>query len=141
MTNCDFDNDAMTCPWCGYVAGGRNWNKNCLKRPVLARIPGAGDKLHGLISSIGVKRVGGCVSCGEMLGKMNAWGITGCRENRAEIVAHLKAAYRETSWADFAAASAKAIASGLAFKINPLDPFGSLVDEAIRLAEVSPPAT
>jgi hypothetical protein len=70
-----------------------------------------------------------------MLAKMNRWGVDGCREHRAEIIAHLKAAYQETSWADFATASAKAIASGLAFSINPLDPFGSLVDEAIRRAE------
>lgn len=90
--------------------------------------------------SIGVGKQTAC-QCDEMLSKMNAWGVAGCREHRAEIVEHLKAAYKETSWADFATASSKAIASGLAFKINPLDPFGSLVDEAIRLAEVSPPAS
>jgi hypothetical protein len=30
---CDFDNDAMTCPRCGFKAGGRDWKKNCAKSP------------------------------------------------------------------------------------------------------------
>lgn len=29
MANCDFDNDAMTCPQCGFVAGGKDWKRNC----------------------------------------------------------------------------------------------------------------
>ncbi len=24
MTDCDFDNEALTCPRCGFVAGGRS---------------------------------------------------------------------------------------------------------------------
>jgi hypothetical protein len=35
------------------------------------------------------------------------------------------------------AAAARAVISGVAFRLNPLDPFGCLVDEAIRQAEVS----
>jgi len=30
VIDCDFDNDAMTCPRCGFKAGGRDWHKNCL---------------------------------------------------------------------------------------------------------------
>lgn len=33
-----------------------------------------------------------------------------------------------------------AVKTGLAWKINLLDPYGSLVDEAIRCAEASEPA-
>lgn len=135
--DCDFDNDEMRCQYCDWRAGGRDWRRNCKGR---AGEIGVGWRLEIILNGMNAKKVGGC-NCNEMISKMNRWGITGCREHRAEIVEHLKAAYKETSWADFAAASAKAITSGLAFKINPLDPFGSLVDEAIRLAEVSPPAT
>lgn len=135
--DCEFNNDAMTCPRCGFKAGGRDWRKNC---PLGSGLPAVGSELMLMVDRIRLQNVPGC-RCREMARKMNGWGVDGCREHRAEIVEHLKAAYKETSWADFAAASAKAIASGLAFKLNPLDPFGSLVDEAIRLAEVSPPAT
>lgn len=31
--DCDFDNDAMTCPRCGFVAGWRDWHKNCTGPP------------------------------------------------------------------------------------------------------------
>jgi hypothetical protein len=112
---------------CGVLASGE-------QRPRVVTPAGPGNRLKEIIGSVGLEKTGGC-RCDEMLVKMNAWGIDGCREHRAEIIAHLKAAYKETSWADFATASAKAIASGLAFSINPLDPFGSLVDEAIRRAE------
>ena len=29
MIDCNFDNDAMACQVCGFVAGGRDWRRNC----------------------------------------------------------------------------------------------------------------
>lgn len=37
-------------------------------------------------------------------------------------------------WKDKVAAAARAVATGLAFKLNPLDPFPALIDEAIHRA-------
>jgi hypothetical protein len=49
-TDCDFDNDDIRCPYCGFVAGGRNWRKNC-QGPVGRR---AGTILQGLIAEFPV---------------------------------------------------------------------------------------
>ncbi len=141
---CDFDNDALTCPRCKFAlrplgrtlalaakieATGRTWIKNC-------DLAGVGDFLAQIIHSVGGKPATGC-QCRELRGKMNQWGAAGCREHRAEIVEHLRKAYKGTSAVELLTAAAKAVTSGLAFKLNPLDPFGSLVDEAIRRAEAS----
>lgn len=73
-----------------------------------------------------------------MIAKMNHWGVDGCREHRDEIIEHLRKAYKQTSTPELLAATAKAVTSGLAFKLNPLDPLGSLVDLAIERAAVPP---
>lgn len=131
---CDFDNDAMTCPHCGFKAGGRDWNKNCKVRKTPG--PHPGSHLARLIAMLSMVSTGGC-KCGQMIRQMNAWGIVGCRLHRAEIAAHLERAYRELTWAEWARGVARATATGLALRINPLDKCGSLVDEAIRLAELA----
>jgi len=66
---------------------------------------------------------------------MNMLGVEGCRKHREALVKAVRNAYKRTGTVEVLAAAAKAVASGLAFKLNPLDPFGSLVDEAIRRAE------
>lgn len=76
-------------------------------------------------------------ACDEMRRKMDTLGPTGCREHRAEIIEHLRKAYKATSTAELLAAAAKAVTSGLAFHLNPLDPLGSLVDLAIERASSS----
>ncbi len=76
-------------------------------------------------------------SCQKMAAKMYARGTEGCQKHRAEIIEHLRTSYKETSTAEVWAAVANSVTTGLAFKLNPLDPFGSLVDEAIRRAEAS----
>lgn len=72
-----------------------------------------------------------------MIRRMNHWGVSGCRANRAKIVAHLRSAYKAASYVELAKAAGKAVTTGLAFRINPLDPIGSIIDEAIRLAEAA----
>jgi hypothetical protein len=73
--NCDFDNDAMTCPRCGFKAAGRHWKKNC-KGP-----PGLGDRLASGLEAIGIteervrKWVGdcGCKERKERLNRLGRW--------------------------------------------------------------------
>jgi len=70
---------------------------------------------------------------------MDAWGVEGCREHREEIVAWLRESYAATTWTERLAAGGIAIIDGLAFQLDLSDPFGSLVDEAIRRAAEKAP--
>lgn len=135
MIDCDFDNADLTCPRCGFnvgkIGGDASWRMNC---PLGAGSPAPGTHLHLLISELGGKPTSGC-GCTAYAQQMDSWGVEKCREQRAEIVEHLRKAYKGTSYAELTKAIAKSVTSGLAFKLNPLDPLGSLVDEAIRRAE------
>lgn len=94
---------------------------------------GPGTHLVRLIKSLGFS-ADACDSCGGLAVQMNAWGVEGCREHRAEIVAKLKEAYAALTLAQWLSAAAAAIHSGLAFRMNPLDIEGSLLDVAIERA-------
>jgi hypothetical protein len=101
---------------------------------------GVGSHLWRLLSSLGIEHRDDC-DCLSWAERMNAWGPAGCRQQRADIVTHMRASAQNYGWGDLAKAAAKAIATGLALRINPLDVYGSLLDEAIRLAEADiPPA-
>jgi hypothetical protein len=91
-----------------------------------------------LIQILRLEKSVGCKRCDEMMEKMNAWGPGGCRAHRAEIVEHLRTSYKEVSYTALAKAAASGILSGLALRLNPFDPLGSLVDEAIRRSEITP---
>ncbi len=100
-----------------------------------------GTRLRELFDSLGIKKKFGC-SCDYLIFLMNVWGPYGCREKMVKIVDELEANKVLYSWREQNAAKLKAIATGLAFKINWLDPFPGIVEEAIRLSEsdLSPPA-
>jgi hypothetical protein len=66
---------------------------------------------------------------------MDAWGVAGCLTNRDQIIQWMRDGQSRWGWRDKLAAAAKAVQIGLAFKLNPLDPFPSLIDEAIRRAD------
>lgn len=91
---------------------------------------GPGTELKKLIGDYGLVPTSSC-SCEAMILQMNAWGIAGCQEHRAEILAHLRKAYKST--ANFAKLSAGliAIASGLPLTLE------GLLDEALRRAELA----
>lgn len=98
---------------------------------------GPGTELRKLTDSLQIHgKCGG--KCGEMLAKMNTWGVDGCREHRAEIVAHLAKAYHGLTWAEVSKAATGAVTSGLVLRIKPWDVCGSLVDLAIERAEALP---
>lgn len=93
---------------------------------------GPGTELKGLLAKLGFA-VGNC-KCNQRAEEMNGWGPAGCRERRAEIVAWLKQEADQRRWTARLGAAFHAARRLMTF-LNPLDPLGSLVDEAIRLAE------
>lgn len=90
-------------------------------------------ELGKLIVELGVKF--NCKACAELAAKMQQWGLAGCREHRAEIAKEINSRIGEVSWATIALAAAKAV---MKFPIDLRDPVGSMVDEAIRRAELMP---
>jgi len=60
---------------------------------------------------------------------MDAWGPAGCVGNRELIISWLHEAYETASLEETIRAGWRG-----AWKLNPLDPFGSLLDEAMRRA-------
>jgi hypothetical protein len=129
-------NDELICERCGLPLPCKEARRNCRgprpKRPT-------GAHMKQIIQLLRLEKAVGCKRCDEMMDKMNEWGPDGCRAHRAEIVEHLRTAYKETSYAALAKASAIGVLSGLALRLNPLDPLGSLVDEAIRRSELTSP--
>lgn len=125
--DCDFTTGK--CPDCGkeYKHGTR---RNCPAKKGL--LSGPGTELRKLLKDIGVKV--NCHECRVWAMQMNRWGPDGCREHRAEIIARLKEAANESSWHTVFTA-----AGGLITKpwFSLRDPYGSIVDEAIRRAETS----
>jgi len=97
---------------------------------------GVGSQMWRLLASLGVRHTPTC-PCLSFAEQMNAWGVAGCRLARAEIVEHMRTHARAYGWGTVARAAGLAIVTGVAWKINPLDPYGSLLDEAIRRAEAA----
>lgn len=94
---------------------------------------GPGAELAALLHSLGLAA---CLTCQARARQMDAWGTAGCRARRAEIAGWLRAAAAGMSGAAQAWAALRAAASGLAWRLDPADVYGSLVDEACRRAEV-----
>jgi hypothetical protein len=95
---------------------------------------GPGTELFLLLVSLNIQPKLGC-GCNSVKSEMNKLGPAGCRENRDSLVAKIRdnsEKYRVSEWI---AAGAAAIVSGLAFKLNPIDPIPGLFDEAVCRAE------
>jgi len=95
---------------------------------------GPGHELHAIFDALGVQMQANC-ACRARIKQMNAWGAAGCRAHLDEIVEALDQDKDKYSWGTQFKAATKAITSGLAFKINPLNPLRSLVVEAIHRTE------
>ena len=87
-----------------------------------------GDVMTALIREYGLAAKSTC-SCKSWAGKMNEWGVAGCREHRAEIIAHLAEAYHSSTWWDTFRAAGSAVYHSLPLTL------GGMVDEAIRRTE------
>jgi hypothetical protein len=121
---------------CGVCASGA-------RQPAPEQGPGA--ELKQILESIGIRPIqpgkaadgsgqGQC-RCDAFAEQMNRWGVAGCRAHFLRIVAKLQTTAAEYGWGDKLKAAAMAVTNGLAFRINWLDPFPGLVEEAIRRAE------
>ena len=64
---------------------------------------------------------------------MNRWGVAGCQEHRDAILARLRQKSAEATWAMKITAAIGAAQTGLAAKVNWLDPAPGILDEAIRI--------
>jgi ADP-heptose:LPS heptosyltransferase len=95
---------------------------------------GPGTELHKLLASLGVHEQENCQCLTRAL-QMNAWGPAGCREHRDEILAWMREGQDRFGWRDKLTAATRAVTTGLAFRLNPLDPFPGILDESIRRAE------
>ena len=94
-----------------------------------------GTELKRIFSrELGVKS---CAACRGLARQMNNWGVAGCKDNRAYIVGELTKRMNDLGIVERVTIAAKAMTSGLAFKLDLADVTGSLVDEAIRRAEQS----
>jgi len=101
---------------------------------------GPGSELKNILDGLGIVAPENC-SCRSTMLAMDDLGVDGCRKEFAGIVEQIRANAEKWGWgklsgmAKLPAAAAKAFLSGIAFKINPLDPFAGLVTEAIERAE------
>ena len=95
---------------------------------------GPGTELKALLAALGVEEKPNC-DCNAKSLQMDLWGIAGCREHFDEIVGWMREGQGRWGWAEKMAIAAKAVATGLAFKVNWADPFPGLIEEAIRRAE------
>lgn len=102
---------------------------------------GPGAELGKLLKSIGISDTPSC-DCRAKRAQMNRWGVAGCTANREQIVTWMREGSERWGYAAKLRAAAAAAGTGLAFQLNWLDPYPSLVDLAIakarEIAEVSP---
>lgn len=112
-----------------------------LESPIAPWMPGKGPgtELKKMLESIGITPSNAC-DCRHRANQMDVWGVDGCRKHFDTIVAWMREGQERWGWKERLSAAAKAVKSGLAFKLNPLDPFPSLIEEAIRRAEPVSPA-
>ncbi len=92
-----------------------------------------GSALKKVLASIDIYPLPGCPCLDDAL-QMDLWGLAGCREQREEIIRRLRANQTMYGLGALLKAGWRAIRTGLAAKLDPLDPFPGLVDEAISLA-------
>lgn len=108
-----------------------------LRRVPLADIrvgAGPGSQLFRLLKSYGFRPKPGC-KCRQLAERMNALGPAGCRRERADLAAQIRANLVHYRWGELAAIAARALGHRLTWRLDLSDVIGSLIDEAIRLAE------
>lgn len=97
---------------------------------------GPGTELKKILASLGIAPSAVC-TCNAKAAQMDIWGIEGCRlpDNYAVIVQWMK----DGAWSELGTTIAGAIGrsffTGIAWQLNPLNPFGSLVDLCLKRAE------
>lgn len=112
------------------------WDASCQRLQAVLDGQGPGSELWRLLVSLGIRHKPSC-DCLGLAERMNAWGPVGCRLARQEIVEQLRRNSQAYGWGDVAGAAIKAVATGLAWRLSPIDPYGSLLDESIRRAVIA----
>lgn len=103
-------------------------------KPIQAWPHGPGTELKAILASLGIQPSVSC-DCNAKARQMDAWGPEGCRKNFDIIVKWMQEGAPNWGWLAYLSAAANAVATGLAFKINPTDPFPGIVEQAIKRAE------
>ena len=110
--NCDFDNDAMTCPVCGFKAGGRDWRKNCrvasklppmrerLANFTLAAIRHATSGMPTCTDEQIAERISVCRGCDKFLPEPSNPEIGACTECGCPVSDQLSKFVSKIAWAD-----------------------------------------
>ena len=97
---------------------------------------GPGTELQAMLRTLGIAATQGC-DCKAKAATMDQWGIERCEQERDTIIGWLREGAPRWGWADFLRAAGNAVLTGLAFSLNPVDPYPGLVDEAIRRAKLT----
>lgn len=94
-----------------------------------------GTEFMLLTQELGLRDKAGC-NCAALRVEMNKLGIDGCKQHRDRLIGELRANAEKYGIGEKAIAAARAVTSGLAARINWIDPLPGLFDEAIRRAQV-----
>jgi len=127
----------LHCPCGNVILGGPEGQPLVYERCVLGTGT-PGTKLREIMRDLGVEEKPNC-SCKLVARKMDAWGVEGCSlpKNHAWIVEQIRANAAKWTWAEKLGIAMRAATSELMLVIDPLDVYGSLVNEAIRRAAAS----
>ena len=105
---------------------------------------GPGSELKTMLRDLGLFERPNC-GCNLRAQQMNQLGIEGCEQNIEMIAQWLRDGAKGWGWETGLGAMVKvagnAVLSGVAFRLNPLDPFPGLVKEAIRRARAKAEGT
>lgn len=93
-----------------------------------------GTIFKSLIDGLGIDSAEGC-NCEALRIEMDLLGVDGCKQQRARLISSLRKNAEKVSWLAKVKAIPPALASGLAFRVDPFDPIPGLFDEAVRRAE------
>lgn len=96
----------------------------------------AGTVLKKMLAELGLEASEGKCQCNNRAAMMDAKGPQWCREHREEIIRWLKEEAAKRTWSNVLKAAVMSMKPGV-FQPNITDPFGSLIDEAIRRSEVT----
>lgn len=94
------------------------------------RLP-PGRQLRRLLAENEIVGEDSC-GCAVKAKQMDIWEVDGCKERRGEIIDWLRESASTKGWAEKIAAGVKLLGQSW---FNPLDSYGSIVDEAIKRAE------
>lgn len=132
------DRHLLRCKACGKLLPSRSKDQgiktNCAaagnsERSVrLIHNFGPGTELSAIFRELGLKPNKSC-GCAAKARQMDAWGISGCKEHRGEILAWMKEAYAQAGWVEKSQAAWQAVSRGLPLTLE------GLLDLAIERAE------